>query len=72
MSNASWDCPDILAPTIEVLRTIARNFNDPLGANQGAQHAPPGLTIVIAMLMERISKEIMTIAVRKVEFWVRA
>ena len=34
-SNASWDWLDTLAPTIEVLRNTARNFNDTLGAEQG-------------------------------------
>jgi len=33
VSNASWDWLDILAPTIEVLRNIARNFSDLLDAN---------------------------------------
>ena len=44
-----------LAPTIEVLRAISRNFNDVLGANQGTRHAPPDLTNDIATLMESLN-----------------
>ncbi|KIM41147.1 hypothetical protein M413DRAFT_72593 [Hebeloma cylindrosporum] len=55
-SNASWDWLDTLAPTIEVLRTIARNFNDTLGADQGTRHAPPDLTNDIATLMESLNE----------------
>jgi hypothetical protein len=43
-----------LAPTIEVLRSVARNFNDSLGADQGTRHAPPDLTNDIEALMESL------------------
>ncbi|KAF9477171.1 hypothetical protein BDN70DRAFT_948601 [Pholiota conissans] len=55
-SNASWDWLDTLAPTIEVLRSIARNFNETLGADQGTRHAPPDLTNDIATLMESLKE----------------
>jgi hypothetical protein len=55
-SNASWDWLDTLAPTIEVLRNIARNFNDSLGADQGTRHAPPDLKNDIATLMESLNE----------------
>jgi hypothetical protein len=38
------------------LRTISRNFNDTLGANQGTRHAPPDLTNDIATLMESLNE----------------
>jgi hypothetical protein len=55
-SNASWDWLDTLAPTIEVLRNIARNFNETLGADQGSRHAPPDLTNDIATLMDSLKE----------------
>ena len=53
--NASWDWLDTLAPTIEVLRNTAQNFNDTLGADQGTRHAPPDLTNDIATLMDSLN-----------------
>jgi len=55
-SNASWDWLDTLAPTIEVLRNTARNFNDTLGADQGTRHAPPDLTNDIVTLMDSLNE----------------
>ena len=55
-SNASWDWLDTLAPMIEVLRNIAQNFNDTLGADQGTQHTPPDSTNDIVALMESLNE----------------
>jgi replication-associated recombination protein RarA len=41
-------------PTIEVLQSIAQNFNDTLGADQGNKHAPPDLTNDIEALMKNL------------------
>jgi hypothetical protein len=55
-SNASWEWVDVIAPCIEVLRNIAREFNDILGSDVGTRHAPPNLSNDIATLMESLEE----------------
>lgn len=54
--NATWEWLEMIAPCVEVLRQLARNFNDILGADQGTRHAPPDLTKDIDMLMSSLNE----------------
>ncbi|KAJ3574266.1 hypothetical protein NP233_g1885 [Leucocoprinus birnbaumii] len=50
-SNASWEWLEHIAPCTDVLRRLATNFHNILGADQGTKHAEPDLTKDIETLM---------------------
>ena len=45
-----------MAPCIDVLRQLSKNFNDILGADQGTRHAPANLTEDITTLIESLDE----------------
>ena len=45
-----------MAPCVDVLRQLSKNFNDNLGADQGTRHAPVNLTDDIQSLMESLEE----------------
>ena len=45
-----------MAPCVDVLRQLSKNFNDNLGADQGTKHAPVKLTDDIQSLMESLEE----------------
>ena len=55
-SNASWEWLELLAPCVDVLRQLSKNFNDILGADQGTRHAPANLNEDITTLMESLDE----------------
>ena len=55
-SNASWEWIESVAPCVDVLRQLSKNFNDILGADQGTRHAPANLNEDIATLMESLDE----------------
>ena len=55
-SNASWEWLEHIAPCVDVLRELARSFNDILGADQGTRHAPPNLSDDIQALMDSLNE----------------
>jgi len=55
-SNASWDWLEIISPCINLLRKLAKNFNDILGSDQGTRHTPPDLVKDISTLMDSLSE----------------
>ena len=54
--NASWEWLESIAPCVDVLWQLSKNFNDILGADQGTRHAPADLTEDIATLMESLDE----------------
>ncbi|KAF9568050.1 hypothetical protein CPC08DRAFT_813857 [Agrocybe pediades] len=55
-SNASWEWLKLISPCVDVLRELARNFHDMLGADQGTRHAEPRLAKDIESLMKYLSE----------------
>jgi hypothetical protein len=55
-TNASWEWLEKIAPCVEILRNLARNFNDILGADVGKRHAPPNLTNDIETLTDSLEE----------------
>ena len=55
-SNALWEWLEHIAPCIDILRELARSFNDILGADQGTRHAPPNLSDDIQALMDSLNE----------------
>ncbi|KAF9538142.1 hypothetical protein CPC08DRAFT_526145 [Agrocybe pediades] len=55
-SNASWEWLASIAPCVDMLRKLARNFHQMLGADQGTRHAPPQLAKDIDSLMVSLSE----------------
>ena len=50
----AWEWLEKIGPCIEILRNLARNFNDILGTDVGKRHAPPNLTNDIETLMDSL------------------
>jgi len=57
-ANASWEWLEWIAPCVDVLRKLAKNFNNILGTDQGTRHAsaPPNLSDDIQTLMESLAE----------------
>ncbi|KAF9556932.1 hypothetical protein CPC08DRAFT_776651 [Agrocybe pediades] len=55
-SNASWEWLTLISPCVDMLRQLARNFHQMLGADQGTRHAPPQLSKDIESLMNSLSE----------------
>lgn len=55
-SNASWEWLEHIGPCVDVLRELARSFNDILGADQGTRHAPADLSDDIQTLMDSLDE----------------
>ncbi|KAF9568626.1 hypothetical protein CPC08DRAFT_624950 [Agrocybe pediades] len=55
-SNASWEWLALVSPCVDMLRQLARNFHQMLGADQGTRHAPPQLSKDIESLMNSLSE----------------
>jgi len=55
-SNASWEWLGLVSPCVDMLRQLAKNFHQMLGADQGTRHAPPQLSKDIESLMNSLSE----------------
>ncbi|PSR78851.1 hypothetical protein PHLCEN_2v7265 [Hermanssonia centrifuga] len=53
-SGASWDWLETVSPCINVLRALATQMNENLGARQGSKHHNPDLTNDIQELMKAL------------------
>ena len=51
-----WEWLESIAPCVDVLRQLSKNFNDILGANQGTRHAPANLTEDITTLIKSLDE----------------
>lgn len=54
--NTSWDWLAMVGPCVNVLRQLARHFNQELGSDQGTKHAPPDLSKDIDCLMSSLAE----------------
>ncbi|KAF8056881.1 hypothetical protein FPV67DRAFT_1430943 [Lyophyllum atratum] len=53
-SAASWEWLEMIAPCVNILRQLARNFKQMLGTDLGTAHHPMDLTIDLPDLMESL------------------
>ncbi|KJA22243.1 hypothetical protein HYPSUDRAFT_1084706 [Hypholoma sublateritium FD-334 SS-4] len=54
--NTSWDWLAMVGPCVNVLRQLARHFNQELGSDQGTKHASPDLSKDIDCLMSSLAE----------------
>lgn len=55
-SAASWEWLEMIAPCVDVLRQLSRNFKQMLGSDVGTAHHPPDLSIDIPDLMASLEE----------------
>lgn len=51
---ATWQWLQMIAPTVEILHKLAKQFNDVLGVDQGTKHAPAEISKDIQALMDNL------------------